>query len=90
MYESSTGQPRGDDYRSIDTALYDGECLVPISSREAPVLQRTDPMIASSGLAACRAICNLRVLRRLRHNYRRGVGERERMSCVTNGHAKTQ
>lgn len=38
---------------------------------------RTDLMIASSGLAACRAMCNLRVLRQLRHNYRRGVGERE-------------
>jgi hypothetical protein len=39
--------------------------------------KETDLMIASSGLAACRAICNLRELQRLRHNYRRGVGERE-------------
>lgn len=68
-------------YSSIDTALYDAECPLfgqhqrDAGSKEAR--KRPELMIASSALAACRAMCNLRELQRLRHNYRRGVGERE-------------
>lgn len=64
-------------YSSIDTALCDAECPLFVSITETPVRKRTDLMIASSALAACRALCNLRELQRLRHNCRRGVGERE-------------
>lgn len=64
-------------YSSIDAALCDADCPLFVSIAETPARKRTDLMIASSALVACRAMCNLRELQRLRHNYRRGVGERQ-------------